>query len=117
MTDDIYQRAKVLSKTCLKIALVLPADVAMCHLLRGQLIDRASDLAIKTKGLTATQNPEFFGKKLADAKEAADGCQYWLELIQEDNYLDSAIINPILEESTAISHLFAMALRKIKPNY
>lgn len=116
MIDDIYKRAKLLSKTCLKIALVLPADKTMCHLIRGQLIDRASDMAIKAKGLMITQNPDFFLKKLSDAKEASDGCQYWLELIQEENYLDSAIINPILEESAAISHLFAMAIRKIKPN-
>ena len=56
-------------------------------------------------------------KKLGDAKEACDGCQYWLELIAEENYLDSGMINPILEESAAISHLFAQAIRKIKPNY
>jgi hypothetical protein len=116
MIADIYQRAKLLSKTCLKIALVLPTEVVLCNLVRGHLIDRATDMAIKSKGLTATQNPEYFLKKLSEAKEASDGCQYWLDLIKEENYLDSAIINPILEESEAISHLFAMAIRKIKPN-
>ena len=117
MIDDIYKRAKLLSKTCLKIALVLPTEVAMCNLMRAHLIERATDMAIKSKGLMVTQNPDFFMKKLGDAKEACDGCQYWLELIAEENYLDSGIINPILEESAAISHLFAQAIRKIKPNY
>ncbi len=117
MINDIYERAKLLSKTCLKIALVLPAEVTMCNLMRSHLIDRATDMAIKSKGLMVTQNPDFFLKKLGDAKEACDGCQYWLELIAEDNYLDSTIINPILEESVAISNLFAQAIRKIKPNY
>lgn len=117
MIDDIYKRAKLLSKTCLKIALVLPADVALCNLIRAQLVDRATDMAIKSKGLMVTQNPDFFLKKLGDAKEACDGCQYWLEIISEENHLDSAIINPILEESMAISNLFAHAMRKVKPNY
>lgn len=117
MMDDVYSRAKLLSKTCLKIALVLPAEITLCNLMRGQLIDRATEMAIKSKGLMMTQNSDFFGKKLSEAKEAADGCHYWLELIHEENYLDSAIINPILAESEAISHLFAMAIRKIKPNY
>ncbi|MDB9882247.1 hypothetical protein OAD66_03840 [Bacteroidia bacterium] len=117
MIDDIYKRAKVLSKTCLKIALVLPTEIAMCNIVRGHLIERAADMAIKSKGLMATQNPDFFLKKLGDAKEATDGCQYWLELIKEENYLDSGIINPILEESVAISHLFAMAIQKVKPSY
>lgn len=117
MIDDIYKRAKLLSKTCLKIALVLPAEVTMCNLMRSHLIDKATDMAIKSKGLMITQNPDFFLKKLGDAKEACDGCQYWLELIAEENYLDSTIINPILEESVAISNLFAQAIRKIKPSY
>jgi len=117
MIDDIYKRAKLLSKTCLKIALVLPADVTMCNLMRNHLIDQATSMAIKAKGLMVTQNPDFFLKKLGDAKEACDGCQYWLELIAEENYLDSTIINPILTESVAISNLFAQAIRKIKPNY
>jgi hypothetical protein len=115
MIGDIYKRAKLLSKTCLKIALVLPADIPMCNLIRNHLIDRASDMAIKAKGLMTSQNPEYFLQKLSGAKEAADGCQYWLELIAEENYLESGIINPILEESNTISQLFALAIKKVKP--
>ncbi len=117
MIDDIYLRAKLLSQTCLKIALVLPVEIPMCNLMRAHLIDRCTNMAIKAKGLMVTQNPDFFLKKLVDANESCDGCQYWLELIAEEKYLDSSIINPILEESVAISNLFAQAIRKIKPNY
>ncbi|PCJ65529.1 MAG: hypothetical protein COA58_08955 [Bacteroidetes bacterium] len=117
MIDDIYKRAKLLSKTCLKIALVLPPEITMCNLMRGHLIDRATNMAIKAKGLMVTQNPDYFLKKLSEAKESCDGCAYWLELIKDENYLESDIINPILEESEAISYLFAMAIKKIKPNY
>ena len=116
MIQDIYKRTKTLSTACLKIALVLPQDVIMCNLMRGQLIEKASDMAIKSKGLMITQNPEYFLKKLSEAKEATDGCQYWLELIRDEKYLDSEIIDPIYAESESISHLFALAIRKIKPN-
>ncbi len=116
MIDDIYKRTKLLSKTCLKIALVLPNDVALCNLIRGRIIEDATSMAIKSKGLMVTQNPDFFLQKLANAKESSDGCQYWLELISEEKYLESGIISPILEESKAISNLFALAIRKIKPN-
>lgn len=115
MIQDIYQRAKLLSRTCLKIALVLPGDRALPNVVRGHLIDKATTMAIKAKGLMASQNQELFLKKIGEAKEASDGCQYWLELIQEEGYLESSIIDPILEESVAISHLFALALSKIKP--
>ena len=64
MIDDIYKRAKLLSKTCLKIALVLPTEVAMCNLMRGHLIERATDMAIKSKGLMVTQNPDFFYEEI-----------------------------------------------------
>ena len=116
MIEDIYGRAKLLSKTCLKISLVLPVEITMCNLMRGHLIERATDMAIKSKGLVVTQNPDYFLKKLSEAKESCDGCGYWLELIKDEKYLDSDIINPILDECNSISHLFAMAIRKIKPN-
>jgi hypothetical protein len=64
MIDDIYKRAKLLSQTCLKIALVLPVEIPMCNLMRGHLIERCTDMAIKAKGLMVTQNPDFFLKKL-----------------------------------------------------
>ena len=116
MIEDIYERSKLLSRTCLKIALVLPQDKAIAVLTRPHLVDRATDLAIKAKGLMITQNPEYFLKKLSEAKESSDGVHYWLELIQDEGLLDSNIINPILEESSAISTLFALAIKKIKPN-
>ena len=116
MIEDIYKRTKILSGACLKIALVLPADVAMCNLIRGHLIERSTDLAIKSKGLMVTMNPDYFLKKLSEAKEAADGVEYWLEMVQDDKYIDPSIMNPILEESKAVSQILALAIRKIKPN-
>ena len=116
MKDDLYKRSKILSTACLKIALVLPAEVPMCNLIRGNLVEGASKLAIKAKGLMSPQSQALFLQKLSDAKENADACSYWLELIQQDKYLESKIIDPILEESNAISHLFALAIKKIGPN-
>ncbi|MBR9860914.1 hypothetical protein GYB22_09225 [bacterium] len=116
MKDDLYSRSKTLSTTCLKIALVLPAEIPLCNLIRGHLVDSSAKLAVKAKGLMTTQAQQFFLQKLSDAKEAADACTYWLELVQQEKYLESHIIDPILEESESISHLFALAIRKIGPN-
>ena len=104
MIADIYERSKLLSTTCLKIALVLPQEKAISHIIRNQLIDCASDLAIKAKGLMATQNPEYFLKKLSAAKEAADGVNYWLELVKDESLLDATIIDPIKDTRIRISH-------------
>jgi hypothetical protein len=116
MKDDLYKRSKVLSMACLKIALVLPTEIALCNLIRGNLVESASKMAIKAKGLMSTQAQSLFLQNLGSAKENADGCAFWLELIQQEKYLDSHIIDPILEESNAISTLFALAIRKIGPN-
>lgn len=116
MKDDLYKRSKILSTACLKIALVLPVDIALCNLIRGNLVESGSKLAIKAKGLMSPQSQNMFLQKLSEAKEQADACSFFLELIQQEKYLDSGIIDPILEESNAISHLFALAIKKIGPN-
>ena len=81
----------------------------MCNLIRGNLVECASKLAIKAKGIdepTVTSTCSF--RKFQMQKKMPTACSYWLELIEQDNYLESNIINPILEESNAISHLFAL---------
>ena len=115
MIENIYERTKVLSKTCLKIALVLPKDILMSNEACKQLIAQSSNLAIKSKGLLVTQNPDFFLQKLNDARESIDGCYYWLDLIKEEVWVNSDILNPVLEECSAISDLFGAAIKKITP--
>ena len=41
MIENIYERTKVLSKTCLKIALVLPKDVLMGNLSSCKQLDHS----------------------------------------------------------------------------
>ena len=116
MIENIYERTKVLSKTSLKIALVLPKDVLISIEASKHLITHSSNLAIKSKGLMVTQNPDFFLQKLNDARESVDGCYYWIDTIKEESWVSSKILNPVLEECNAISDLFGAAIKKIKPN-
>jgi len=116
MIENIYDRTKVLSKTCLKIALVLPKDILMSSVTREHLIIHSSNLAIKSKGLMVTQNPDFFLQKLNDARESVDGCYYWVDTIKEEGWVSLGILNPVLEECNTISDLFGAAIKKINPN-
>ena len=116
MIENIYERTKFLSKTCLKIAMVIPKDIPLSSLAKEELVKRSSLLAIKSKGLMVTQNPDFFLQKLNDAREAVDGCHFWLDIIHEEGWIKKDILKPILEECDEISQLFGMAIKKIKPN-
>lgn len=116
MIDDIYKRTKILSKACIKIALVLPQDKAISLLIRGQLVEAASSMTIKSKGLMSIQIQDIFIKNLSAAKESSDATNYWLEMVKEENLMDASIIDPILAESTEIAKLLTLAMRKVKPN-
>ena len=118
MIEDLYKRAKTLSKACMKIALVLPQDKAMAIIIRSHLIDSSSSMAIKAKGVMSTQVQSLFLQNMNEAKQSADACQYWLEMVNDEGFLEGQIIEPILKENMEISHLLAMAIKKIKPtNY
>lgn len=116
MIDDIHKRAKVLSKACLKIALVLPNDKPMSLLIRPNLIESATKMTIKCKGLMSTQVPDIFIRNLSEAKEHTDGCNYWLELVKDEQLLDEKILEPIYQESEDIAKLLSLAMKKVKPN-
>lgn len=114
MIDDIYNRCKILSRTCMKIAIVLPHDKPMTHIVRTPLTERASALTILSKGLMMPSLPDFFKTNLLQAREAANGCNYWLELIKENELISSEIINPIIEESELLAKAFSVALKSVK---
>ncbi|MFY0644580.1 MAG: four helix bundle protein [Bacteroidia bacterium] len=116
MIDDLYKRAKTLSKACMKIALVLPADQAIAIIIRSHLIDTSSKMAIGAKGVMSTQVQTLFLQNMNEAKQSADACQYWLEMVKDEGYLEDQIIDPILKESMDINHLLALAIKKIKPS-
>jgi hypothetical protein len=88
----------------------------MSSVTREHLIIHSSNLAIKSKGLMVTQNPDFFLQKLNDARESVDGCYYWVDTIKEEGWVSLGILNPVLEECNAISDLFGAAIKKINPN-
>ena len=116
MIDDIYKRSKILSRACLKIASVLPADKAFAAMARPHLIDAASKMTIKARGLMAGQVQDLFLRNAMDAKEAADACHFWLELVREEGLIDGNILDPILEETEELAKLFSFAMKKAKPN-
>ena len=116
MINDLYKRSKTLSKACIKMALVLPTDKALALVIRGHLVDRASQLSIKCKGLMNTQGQELFIKNVSEALEAADACNYWLEMIKDEDFFESHIIDPIFSESQDLSKLLSLALKKVKPS-
>lgn len=116
MIDDLYKRSKTLSKACIKMALVLPIDKALAVAIRGHLIERASELSIKCKGLMNSQGQELFLKKVSEALEAADACNYWLEMIKDEGFFEAHIIDPIFSESQDLSKLLSLALKKVKPS-
>ena len=102
MMDDVYGRAKLLSKTCLKIALVLPAEITLCNLMRGQLIDRATEMAIKSKGLMMTQNSDFFGKKLSEAKTDLDLLNDTMSLKDNNGTDDTSPTFKLIEDGSDV---------------
>lgn len=114
MIDDIYNRTKILSKACIKIALVLPTDKPMALLIRSHLADTAAKMTIKSKGLMSLQIQDLFVRNMAEAKEAADACNYWLEMVKDEALISEDIINPIFAESNEICKLLGLALRKMK---
>lgn len=114
MIEDIYKRSKILSKTCIKIALVLPHDKPMTHVIRNPLIEKAATLTIQSKGLMMPNLPDFFKNNILLAREAANGCNFWLELVKEEGLISSDIIDPIIEESALLARTFSVALKSVK---
>lgn len=112
--EDIYKRAKTLSNACTKIALLLPQSHALSGVARGELIKHATDLGVKTRGLSHPQIPNQFVQSLYDARGSVDGIGYWLEYVLEEKLMDPELVTPVLEESNGMIGIFSKGIQTLK---
>ena len=113
-TEELNLRTKTLANACIKVSILLPANATLGILIKDRLLNCATDLAVKSRGLGMTQNAEYFANRLNSAAEAANSCGFWLEMIKDEQLMDVSLINPLIEESNTLLSLFLQASKKVK---
>lgn len=109
--EEIYKRTSTLSKACIKVALLMKVNTVVDGHCKAELVRNASEMAIKSRALMVSQIGRFFVDRLNAAAEFSIACGYWLEHIEEQELMDSAIIKPLHEECDQLYRLFLLSAK------
>lgn len=113
-TEELNLRTKTLAKACIKVCILVQPQAALNLLVKDKLLAAATELASKVRGLGMPQNSEYFAQRLNTAADAVNTCAFWLEIIRDEQMMDSSLIVPLIEECDTLLALFLLASKKVK---
>ena len=73
----------------------------------NQILRSATSVGANYRAACRARSKADFVSKIRVVEEESDECAFWLELIIEDNLLESSRVLPLLEEANELTAIFA----------
>ena len=105
-SDELKKRTKEFAKRVLKVIDALPNTIKG-RAIGNQLVRSGTSVAANYRAACRGRSKAEFAAKIGTVVEEADESALWLELIIEDNILDSNLIQPLLNEANEITAIMA----------
>ncbi|MGP8198327.1 MAG: four helix bundle protein [Limisphaerales bacterium] len=102
---DLRERTKSFARRIIRLFAALPRNTASQILGRQLLRSGTSIGANYREANRARSKPEFIAK-VGDCLREADETAYWLELLSEENFVPTAKLKPLLDETNEIIAIF-----------
>ncbi|MEZ4779578.1 MAG: four helix bundle protein [Flavobacteriaceae bacterium] len=102
---DLKLRSKSFAHNCVKLALSLPKNYLGNHI-SNQLIRCATSVAANYRASSLAQTKKSFIAKMSIVIEEADECIFWIEFLQEENFLKNIEYIPVLKEAKELTAIF-----------
>jgi len=112
--QEIKSRTETLVDACMKVARLIPQGDQLSELIRMELIRRASDLGVLGRSLSQPQVVRYFGDRLNKSVDHVNGCGFWLEMIIKENWMDSNILQSLVEECDNLAKIYTLSVKNVE---
>jgi len=103
--ETLKKRTKEFAHRCIKLALALPKTRLGLHI-QGQLKRCSSSVAANYRASFLVQSkPAFIAKRNIVVEESGES-SFWLEFIVDENLLEKAKVQPLINESNELAKIF-----------
>jgi len=107
------KRTKTFAINILKLTSTLP-DTHEANVVRYQLAKSGTSVGANYREANRSRSKRDFKNKISISESEASESGYWLEIIDEMNWLPSLSIMPILKESDELLAIFTSIRTKLK---
>ncbi|MDP2174746.1 MAG: four helix bundle protein [Bacteroidota bacterium] len=113
MKEIIKQRTKSQSVTILKALETMGTGLGKSNV-SNQLIRSSMSVGANYRAACRARSDKEFISKLSIVLEESDETLYWLEIIQEMNWLPSESLSPLIAEANELTAIFVSSLKTVK---
>ncbi len=113
MKNTIIDRTKHFAVNIIKMTEFLPKSYAS-SVISKQIVRSATSVGANYRASQRARSDREFIAKLQIVLEESDETLYWLEIIQEMNWLPSESLLPIISEANELTAIFVSSLKTVK---
>jgi four helix bundle protein len=113
MKEIIKQRTKSQSVNTLKALETMGTELGKSNV-SNQLVRSSMSVGTNYRATSRARSDKEFISKLSIVLEESDETLYWLEIIQEMNWLPSESLSPLIVEANELTAIFVSSLKTVK---
>ncbi len=103
--QQLKPRTSEFAHRCIRAAQSLPKTTLGQHI-EKQLIRSATSVAANYRAVLHAQSKATFISKMSIVIEESDECEYWLELIINEEIFRKELVEPLLDEAHQLTSIF-----------
>ncbi len=106
-------RTKIFTRNCLRMLSSIIAKSKLFWHIEGQLIRCSTSVSANYRAACLAQSTPAFVSKLSIVIEEVDECAFWLELLQEEGFIEIDTFSLLHKEAKELTNLFISARKKL----
>jgi four helix bundle protein len=113
MKNTLLDRTKSFAIAIILMTEKLPKAYA-CSVASKQIVRSATSVGANYRASQRARSDREFIAKLQIVLEESDETLYWLEIIQDMNWLKEELLLPLITEANELTAMFVSSLKKVK---
>jgi four helix bundle protein len=110
---QLEDRTKKLAINIIRLSALLP-DTTEARVIRRQITSSGTSIGAKYREANRARSKADFTSRTGICESEASETIYWLEIIDEMQWISKQIMNPVIKESTEILAIFASIGKTLK---
>ncbi|MCK6466654.1 MAG: four helix bundle protein [Candidatus Brocadia sinica] len=113
--NDMKKRTKEFAKSIIKLCRIFPNNMEG-RLIGNQIFRSGTSAAANYRAACRARSTADFISKLSIVEEEADETLFWLELLNEMEIVDKALLNSLMEENDEIIAIVVSSIKTARNN-
>ena len=114
LTEQIKDRTKKIGLDVIKMVGDMPAGNIALRAVSAQIVRSATSIGANYRAACRAKSDADFLNKLKIVEEETDETLYWLEILEDGNFVDSSSLDELKKETNEILSIVVASIKTLK---